>query len=473
MKRKKSQSILDFILVFAALGMLIIGITRIWVWFHANYAKRQIGYQQGRLIAGQGGQYSATIAKALSIAANKTCPDCKYEPLDLTEEWVFQGKPSGTVTISEVLEGGSISLTPEECQTQAIAESPDECGDENTFNDQCDAYLQCLCESQTGPMIAMWRAQAKSLHKQADDLYALADKMRDKANSCKWYKPWCWFGSWKQTKRQLLDAADEVEEAARQMEEEADDLEENADALEACCEQECNNAPECDLIELQEACMAVVEGESCPDLAQGFKDIWREKVTMLQAAIDEMQPVVDEIGDGETSGVIYDCNTEASYMCYYNETCYEYYRNQCCQNTVHYAEGEYNKIGYSEYGLWERNCDAATPSCEDEAEDADEANERCSLASIREIYIAEIETMEFNIDIYEQMIADIGDCCDEDEVYDQSVCISEVLAQSQDLKPTASDQTFDDCLKLEDEEKQIECINDAVGCVVGGVDFCD
>jgi len=49
----RAQSILDFILIFSVLVTFMIGLTRIWMWFNINYAKRNVDYQNGRLAAGK------------------------------------------------------------------------------------------------------------------------------------------------------------------------------------------------------------------------------------------------------------------------------------------------------------------------------------------------------------------------------------------------------------------------------------
>ena len=99
--KKRSESIVDFLLVFIAVGMFTLGITRIWVWFNANYAGRQVDYQESRALAGKAGTYNnlgqnatthlypkiGTAAKDLPTGIS--CPSCAHKPLDLPEKWVF------------------------------------------------------------------------------------------------------------------------------------------------------------------------------------------------------------------------------------------------------------------------------------------------------------------------------------------------------------------------------------------------
>jgi hypothetical protein len=80
---KKAQAILDFVLVFGIILVFLVGLVRIWVWFNANYARRNLDYQHTRLIAGKPNNISAGIYID--------------RPLDLDEDWVFEGKPSGRV----------------------------------------------------------------------------------------------------------------------------------------------------------------------------------------------------------------------------------------------------------------------------------------------------------------------------------------------------------------------------------------
>jgi hypothetical protein len=52
MKPKKSQGVLQFALTFVAVMLFALGITRIWIWFNANYAHHEVAYQMGRQHAG-------------------------------------------------------------------------------------------------------------------------------------------------------------------------------------------------------------------------------------------------------------------------------------------------------------------------------------------------------------------------------------------------------------------------------------
>jgi len=81
---RKSQALLDFILIFGVLLALLAGFTRVWVWFNANFAKRNVDYQNTRLAAGTAGLNAWRL--------NYT-----DAPLTIDDDWVFKGKASGSV----------------------------------------------------------------------------------------------------------------------------------------------------------------------------------------------------------------------------------------------------------------------------------------------------------------------------------------------------------------------------------------
>ncbi len=61
------QSIIDFALAFIAIAVLSVGIARIWIWFSANFARRQVNYQQSRIVAGVPSSYE-TLGKGKTFA---------------------------------------------------------------------------------------------------------------------------------------------------------------------------------------------------------------------------------------------------------------------------------------------------------------------------------------------------------------------------------------------------------------------
>jgi len=86
----RAQSILDFILIFSVLVTFMIGLTRIWMWFNINYAKRNVDYQNGRLAAGK-----ASVGREDTLAY-------KDKLLEINDAWVFRGTPSGEVGLPPV-----------------------------------------------------------------------------------------------------------------------------------------------------------------------------------------------------------------------------------------------------------------------------------------------------------------------------------------------------------------------------------
>lgn len=238
MHKKKSQSILDFIFAFIAILVLTIGLVRIWMWFHANYASRQVAFQESRLSAGIAGIHSTYERfgyKPVDIGSSEECPDCVYKPLDLTEEWVFRGQPSGTVTAPGEGEGppgaGSIENT---CKTQCLS-APDCVNEDGTFNFNCTCYAQCMCNAQIQPTITIYQDQIRMFNEQAAMLRASAESMRDAAEKCD--DPWelCWWGDWGRTPRELRRAARKLDWTADDLLEMAARLQNQINRMQACC----------------------------------------------------------------------------------------------------------------------------------------------------------------------------------------------------------------------------------------------
>lgn len=130
--KKKSQALLDFILIFGALLALLVGFTRIWVWFNSNFAKRNVDYQNTRLAAGTADN------------THFSGPSYSDSVLTIDDEWVFRGNASGSVgsppsstTVIDVLsgEGGSsgsacTSATATATALRTQADNMDEQADE-------------------------------------------------------------------------------------------------------------------------------------------------------------------------------------------------------------------------------------------------------------------------------------------------------------------------------------------------------
>lgn len=179
--RRKSQSVLDFVLAFGALILLILGIARIWIWFNANYAKRTVDYYKERIAAG-------------TPHSVYDQPRYKDKPLPLTEDWVFKGIPSGTV---EPLPPGS--------EPPGIIPNP------NTDDTAYKCAKCAACNSYTEAMAAL-RREAGVMRKQAEKLDDFVKNADD------WYDPLYWvykmigidIEAYKQASKDLKNAARET-----------------------------------------------------------------------------------------------------------------------------------------------------------------------------------------------------------------------------------------------------------------------
>jgi hypothetical protein len=169
----KSQALLDFILVFGILVALMAGLIRIWVWFDANFAKRNVDYQNTRLQAGQ--------------AAHGGDINYTDETLAIDDNWVFKGESSG-----------SVGTAPEMPFTVISALS----GDGNSGS-------TLVCESAKNAAAAL-RTEAENMIGQAENIRDFTDWGDD------WYDPLYWLF-------QLMNIdIDGMVEAAESLEENAE-----------------------------------------------------------------------------------------------------------------------------------------------------------------------------------------------------------------------------------------------------------
>jgi len=234
--KKSGQSILDFVLVFIAVAVLAVGIVRIWVWFNSNYASREVAYQQSRIVAGTP---KSSYDEPIDIGATPDEPEMIYSPLDLTEEWVFQGIPSGQVT-GEL--GGFEYVPPDEFCKRSPPDGclgVDDCGDTlEEFNIHCPCFIQCVCNMQIQAFLNMSGIQIIHLRDEAGRLRDNADSMRDTAEECD--DPWeiCWWGNWGKTPGQLRRAACQLDWTADDLDIEADNLEQACEDMQGCCQEE-------------------------------------------------------------------------------------------------------------------------------------------------------------------------------------------------------------------------------------------
>lgn len=266
-QRKESQSTLDFIFVFIAALLLALGITRIWVWFNANYAHRQTSYQISRILAGKPGTYTGHPYPVVDVGRTAECPDCIYEPLDLSEEWLFKGKTQQKVPW---VAAGTAPTVPSAtvCKEECLGQPG--CGQSmEDFNYDCSCYQQCLCRKQVAVAAEIYRRQVimycgtdndcgrcvysecvtqggsgrdpnegGSTCGQACFLRKTAASLRDAAEACDdpWeFCFWATFGTWRKTKKELLYAASKLEKTAAELEADGRKLQRRANAMKECC----------------------------------------------------------------------------------------------------------------------------------------------------------------------------------------------------------------------------------------------
>ena len=282
-KLTPGQSILDFMLAFLAIALLSMGIVRIWTWFNVNYTGRQLAYQRSRLTAGTPiDNYSEPV----NIGADDD--GGVYEPLDLTEDWVFTGTGSGQISTEgsdwiSMPDPASICSNDIQDFTNAnpnpdlrhpewytVHGLDDQCGDfalhpeccidsetggqctaatlpENqTFNynsEECPCFIKCTCMMRALPMKEQNYAQAADMMIQAADLDDAAGDLHDAADECD--DPWemCWFMDFGGASEQMDDAAEDLEDQADDMRDEAYDIRARGlETLACCCHgSECGN----------------------------------------------------------------------------------------------------------------------------------------------------------------------------------------------------------------------------------------
>jgi hypothetical protein len=273
MNRRKAQSIFDYAIGFIALAALIVGIVRIWVWFNANYGRRQQAYQGSRIVAagtkrpGHDPAEANIYTEPIQIAGTEALPSQKFQPLNLDSNWVFGGLASGSVTQTTV--GGEIPVWAAaiDCDEQCTQE----CGSQPGFIDpetgginrlsECNrpCYARCNCHNQTASLVNMYRSQALGICGPDEDCSPCTDytacetdagcgqacqmrwnahEMRDTASECDsfWDGPCNWFGGGKAAD-ELYSGARQLEGLAWRMELTAKTLIDDADRFDECCEQ--------------------------------------------------------------------------------------------------------------------------------------------------------------------------------------------------------------------------------------------
>jgi hypothetical protein len=223
MKIKNAQSVLDFILALMAIGILTVGIIRIWIWSNANFAKHRVEYEATRSAAGRGD--------------HPGCIDCgSHEPLKnlpLNDKLVFQGIPSGTINLQGDV--GNYEPPEQDCQEDSVGQPG--CGTMENFNFNCPAYIKCMCIKNSEATIQTYFDMRDSLNAMADSLDDTADSMMDAVEECdEWFEPCTWNGSSAHKMGELKKAAKEIYHEADKIRKRANVMEEIANDIKHCCD---------------------------------------------------------------------------------------------------------------------------------------------------------------------------------------------------------------------------------------------
>lgn len=488
--KKSAQSILDFVLAFIALAVLVVGIARIWVWFNVNYAKRQLEYQQSRIVAGtpETKQGKTSYQQPIDIGATELEPTRRYYPLDLTEEWVFKGQPSGSVTAGLLNPPTYISPSDYCRGTEVEPGYPQPCGDisqhpecfkDGYFDTACACYVQCYCETQMKPTIDNYEDQIVMLcgedmncspcdyeeeckeHSserqdicggQACMLRVAAQQMWDRAEECD--DPWdfCFWNplnlivnivTWEKTQRELKNAAKELRRTAADLEAQGNSLIDKISKTEECCRK--------DTLEEQDDCLTGISTGECPTLTNSYYINWDTYVNDLNQDILDIQSTSQEIDQ-----VLGDSHLWAKSQCEdicvvkctdpgtgeFNQDCF----NQCIVSDSEYLncfypkKDEYCRNNCCQNSTWQRDCQSPVDNCDADCGGYDKDNPencaKCGLSEYQRRANEEIPLINSQIDKLNQLKNKIGLCCYDCSLYEdnaqcldaQWACISAVTA---------------------------------------------
>jgi len=437
--KKRAESILDFILAFTAILALVIGIARIWIWFHANYARQQYSFQQGRLVAGKVASYDSAQSE-LPIGAKEGClrgEECTAKPMQLTEDWVFKGEPGESVT-------GFVGNTADQIAAMCKAAHP-ECltdpSNPESYDYSCAGYVQCTCEKNIEPAVNGYMLSYNSLIGAKGQLEKQVKQLRDSANECD--DPWelCWWGSWGKTAKELNNAANELQGTANDVGAEAATIASKISNMQTCCSAAYPTR------EQQDLCLLLASEGLCSSAVSSYQQIWQGYVDQLNplitAADSEVGVVNNQIiptcnGDAQescTASCTTDCTktascaTEEDPNCTYTyvdqacydtcyATCYENTRNDCCQNSLDPGNTAYN-----------RNCDTPASSCDDDCISCP----ACGLSAMASRIAAKNQTSKNSRDKLNAALTAISGCCGTKDPLQQATCINNAIALVKDI----------------------------------------
>jgi len=480
---KRSQSIIDFAVAFIAIAGLIVGITRIWIWFNANYAKRQAAFQTSRyLAAGPDRPYSDT---------NKKPVDIGFIPLDLTEDWVFKGTPSGTVS-GTMLSGEVTSGPGSPCDLKCMPECLGQAGCkslEEDFDRNCVCYkdcaLNCYCLEDANNMGNIYADQATQLSSQAKSLRESAATMRETAKQCD--DPWefcSWFGG-RKTSLELKDAANEQDYIARNLEISAEKFEQRIVDLKACCgkkeeelqkqckediETETNCDAKCgessnavykqcraDLGSRQgqgfcaslaeksyQSCFGSClkkENTPCDERVKGVSSSLQSQVQNLNSTKDSYVAVINEINNTLSScasSASTDCKSscekdvdpkvcqdscakDADPTACFNK-CYASAKDDCFNNCYEPARNSCCQSNCCNGSSWGRGCDLPDTNCDGSC--GSSGCPKCGLSKTIPAINTEIQDITNRISVLQRKILELPSCCSNfTDPLDQNSCI--------------------------------------------------
>jgi len=465
MNSRKSQSIVDFAIAFIAIAGLLVGIARTWIWFNANYARRQAAFQTSRLIsAGRERPYD-TQPKPVNIGAKPGCTGegCLYTPLNLTEDWVFRGTPSGTVSGAN-LTGGNIEdptfACDNTCKQQCLGQSGCS-GLGGDFDRNCPCYkacsLKCMCVSRTQMLVDIYEDQAASLRSSATSLNNSASSMREAAEECD--DPWelCWWGDWGRTPSELRRAANRLDFSAAQLRHSADKAHQYGVNSMACCnkttalsQSNCFKAVEkdstCDQNCMERSqssynscadrvplwamgicwqtadsvyaqcyalCMGTQTG-SCSERVQAAVASIQAEIGSLNTTKTDYQTIVSEIGSTLSS-----CSSQCAVQCDDDPDpvgCIVACKDNCCQQEC--CNG----------GSWGRKCYEPVTDCDSSCTST--PCPKCGLSKVRDYLRGEIAKIPGKIAALELKIQELPNCCNNPDPASQNDCIEGIISPS-------------------------------------------
>ena len=484
MPKNESQAILDFVLAFIAVVLLLLGIVRIWIWFDANYAHRQYAYQRSRLVAATP---ASQTNKPIDLNATESCPTCgNYKPLDLTEEWVFRGVPSGTVSGLAGEKGGIIVADLEiQCKQDALANDPS-CktvlGDgTEELNPNCAYYVKCLCNAKTKQVVDINNDQVKKIADQQKSLADSAATLRKQASKCD--DPWevCWWVSgFGRTSSELRDGARELDRANDKLGVAKTKIEKENQAMQACCNYDtkiqqdtcfteltnrlkCEACMDADIKQLpysNEECVQACTGTSsnCSENARNTADylqsILDDPETGLRHKRDEINDILKQIAtaisdcsrtyDSSYSTCLVECRAECSVSSFACGNCVNACqvrniaaRNDCCKSLNGWGRGCYQPAANCDEDCASssmlpgcfNNCNNLYPKDKDKAllkSCYDDCLRlycpKCSLATYAERRRKDLDGLNNDISTIEGYIKNLPACCDKPEG-EQNDCI--------------------------------------------------